>query len=76
MNFKDNLSNPMIQKLILKAESEKRGAFLAGAAWAFEELDRRHPDWQLQTLVPTLLQELAAASTAEDNTPQTTLFKP
>ena len=59
---KDNLSNPMVQRLIVEKEAMKRASFLSGAAWILEELDKEHPEWDLRTLMPDMLQKIANES--------------
>jgi hypothetical protein len=64
-NYKSSLSNPLIQKLLMKSDSEKRGAFMAGASWILEKLDIEHPEWNLQAIMPALLEKLSAESRAQ-----------
>lgn len=74
MNYKDRFQSQTTVRLLQKAEVEKRGAFLAGAAWAFELLDKKHPELNLQAILPQYLEEAAKDVPADANQPASNII--
>lgn len=45
----------------------KRASFIAGASWVLDELNKKHPEFNLHTLIPALLDEINQREAAKDD---------